>query len=81
MNHSEHEKEVSSCKGSSAEESREENCKEKKQSRASYATTRSTRKRARVSKTCSEDINTKVPLPATKPIIWSVAKLAVPKSS
>ena len=65
--------------GSSSEESREENCKEKKQSRASYATTRSTRKRARVSKTCSEDINNKVP--ATKPIIWSVAKLAVPKSS
>ena len=64
---------------SSSEESREENCKEKK--RASFAKTRSTRKGTRVSKTCSEDINTKVPLPATKPIIWSVAKLAVPKSS
>ena len=66
--------------GSSSEESREENCKEKKQTRASSAKTRSTRSsRARVSKTCSEDINNKVP--ATKPIIWSVAKLAVPKSS
>ena len=62
---------------SSSEESREENCKEKK--RASFAKTRSTRKGTRVSKTCSEDINNKVP--ATKPIIWSVAKLAVPKSS
>ena len=81
MNHSEHEKEVSSCKGSSAEESREENCKEKKKTRASSAKTRSTRTRTRVSKTCSEDINTKGPLPATKPIIWSVAELAVPKSS
>ena len=66
---------------SSSEESREENCKEKKKTRASSAKTRSTRKRTRVSKTCSEEINTKVPLPATKPIIWSVAKLAVPKSS
>ena len=64
---------------SSSEESREENFKEKKKTRASSAKTRSTRKRTRVSKTCS--INTKVPLPATKPIIWSVAKLAVPKSS
>ena len=82
MNHSEHEKEVSSCKGSSAEESREENCKEKKRTRASSAKTRSTRSsRARVSKTCSEDINTKVPLPPTKPIIWSVAELAVPNFS
>ena len=54
---------------SSSEESRKENCKEKKKTRASSAKTRSTRKRARVSKTCSEDINTKVPLPATKPII------------
>ena len=66
---------------SSSEESREENCKEKKKTRASSAKTRSTRTRTRVSKTCSEDINTKVPLPATKPIIWSPAKLAVPKSS
>ena len=64
--------------GSSSEE---QNCKEKKQTRAKSAKTRSTRKRTRVSKTCSEEINTKVPLPATKPIIWSVAKLAVPKSS
>ena len=67
--------------GSSSEESREENCKEKKKTKASSAKTRSTRKRTSVSKTCSVDINTRVPLPAAKPIIWSVAKLAVPKSS
>ena len=67
--------------GSSSEESREENCKENKKTRASSAKTRSTRTRTRVSKTYSEDINTKGPLPATKPIIWSVAELAVPKSS
>ena len=66
---------------SSSEESREENCKEKKKTRASSAKTRSTRTRTRVSKTCSEDINTRVPLPTKKPIIWSVAELAVPKSS
>ena len=66
---------------SSSEESREENFKEKKKTRASSAKTRSTWKRSRVSKTLSEDINTKVPLPATKPIIWSLAKLADPKSS
>ena len=66
---------------SSSEESREENFKEKKKTRASSAKTRSTRKRTRVSKTCSEDINTKVPLPPTKPIIWSVAELAVPNFS
>ena len=77
LNHSEHDKEGSS----SSEESREENFKEKKRTRASSAKTRSTRKRTSVSKTYSEDINTKGPLPATKPIIWSVAELAVPKFS